>query len=128
MGRKITILFILAALAGAVFLAYKFVINKSALQPGATSTIDQVRKQEFDGALKKAAASDRDLDGLSDSAEAGYKTDPDNADTDEDGLTDSQEISIYKTDPLKADTDGDTFSDGHEVRRGENPNGVGKIK
>ena len=42
-GKKFLTVLIIVALAGAVFLAYKFVINKLALQPGATSTIDQVR-------------------------------------------------------------------------------------
>ena len=44
------------------------------------------------------------------------KTDPANPDTDADGLTDGQEVTIYKTDPLNPDTDGDTLKDGDEVR------------
>jgi hypothetical protein len=37
------------------------------------------------------------------------------ADTDNDGLTDADEIQIFRTDPLKADTDGDGYKDGEEV-------------
>jgi len=44
-----------------------------------------------------------------------YKTNPLKADTDGDGLTDSEEINQYKTSPLKADTDGDKLEDGKEV-------------
>lgn len=49
-------------------------------------------------------------------------------DSDNDGLTDSEEIDVYKTDPKKADTDGDSYLDGVEVRGGYNPNGPGMLK
>jgi outer membrane protein OmpA-like peptidoglycan-associated protein len=59
---------------------------------------------------------DSDDDGLTDGEEyLVYKTDPLNPDTDGDGLTDGEEIHDYKTDPLKEDTDGDGLSDGREV-------------
>jgi hypothetical protein len=41
--------------------------------------------------------------------------DPMTVDTDDDGLTDGEEISTYGTDPLVADTDGDGLTDGEEV-------------
>jgi len=47
--------------------------------------------------------------------EIGYYTDPNNPDTDGDGLTDGQEVLIYGTDPTNPDTDGDGLSDGDEV-------------
>jgi len=40
------------------------------------------------------------------------------ADTDGDGLSDGDEVSIYGTNPLEPDTDGDGFDDGWEVARG----------
>ena len=59
---------------------------------------------------------DTDGDGLSDGEEVNtYKTNPLNPDTDGDGLSDGQEVTQYKTDPNKADTDGDGLSDGEEV-------------
>ena len=42
-------------------------------------------------------------------------------DSDADGLSDSDEISIYSTDPLNADTDGDGAGDGLEVTYGSDP-------
>ncbi len=42
-------------------------------------------------------------------------------DTDKDGITDYDEITIFKTDPLVADTDGDGFPDGAEIESGYNP-------
>lgn len=43
-------------------------------------------------------------------------------DTDGDGISDFDEVTLYKTDPLRADTDNDGFTDGAEVIRGYNPN------
>jgi len=65
---------------------------------------------------------DTDGDGLSDSEELSLGTNPKQTDTDKDGLFDKEEIRIYKTNPLKADTDGDGVVDGQEVKRGEDPN------
>jgi hypothetical protein len=60
---------------------------------------------------------DRDFDGLSNRDERlVYKTDPDNPDTDGDGLRDGEEIALG-TSPLFPDTDGDGLTDGEEVRR-----------
>jgi hypothetical protein len=60
---------------------------------------------------------DTDGDGLSDWYEVKIlKTDPLRIDTDGDGLTDYEEVVKYKTDPLKGDTDGDGLSDADEVR------------
>jgi hypothetical protein len=42
-------------------------------------------------------------------------------DTDGDGLTDVEEVSIYGTNASAADTDGDGFADGQEVAVGSNP-------
>jgi hypothetical protein len=72
---------------------------------------------------------DTDGDGLTDGQEVKvYKTNPKNFDTDGDGLTDGDEVKTYKTDPLKSDTDGDGFLDGQEVQSGYNPLGPGKLK
>jgi len=43
------------------------------------------------------------------------------ADSDGDGLLDSDETSIHQTNPNLADTDGDSFDDGFEVKSGTNP-------
>lgn len=41
--------------------------------------------------------------------------DPENDDTDGDGLTDNQELNIYHSDPLKQSTAGDLYSDKYKV-------------
>lgn len=92
-------------------------------QNNATATSDRALSESF----KKISATDQDLDGLTDVEEKKYGTDPKKADTDGDGITDKDEITIYHTNPLKADTDGDGVKDGEEVRRGTNPNGPGKL-
>ena len=65
---------------------------------------------------------DADGDGLNDLAETLLGTDPNKADTDDDGLDDGEEVGedgVYDvgtdTDPLTADTDGDGLGDGDEV-------------
>lgn len=50
-----------------------------------------------------------------------------NLDTDQDGLSDDQELNIYQTDINNFDTDGDGYKDGDEVKNGYNPLGEGKI-
>ncbi len=130
---KIIILLLIIAFGG--FLVYKFMILKkstttsvSQVNNSAPSTIDKAKQQEFTSLIKNNAATDQDLDGIPDSLEAQYKTSPTSSDTDNDGLTDWQEINIYHTDPLKADTDGDGYPDGYEVHRGFNPKGSGKLQ
>src|SRR4051812_23712962 len=49
-------------------------------------------------------------------------------DSDNDGLTDDDEINIYHTNPDVADTDGDSFSDGDEIKFGFDPNKNGDDK
>ncbi len=76
---------------------------------------------------------DSDGDDLPDVFEETYGTDPKKKDTDEDGLTDYEEIYLTETDPLvynsvdeslsdaEADSDGDGLSNRKELDRGMNP-------
>lgn len=57
---------------------------------------------------------DSDQDGLADDFEEYLGTDPNNIDTDYDGLSDYQEQIIFSYDPLKKDTDSNGISDGDE--------------
>jgi RHS repeat-associated protein len=60
---------------------------------------------------------DADGDGLSDAQERQLGTDPNVADSDDDGLIDGDEVNLHHTDPLNPDTDGDNLADGVEVHR-----------
>jgi hypothetical protein len=64
---------------------------------------------------------DDDEDGLTNAAEIEAGTDPSLTDTDEDGLTDGEEIGEIGTSPLSADTDSDGVLDGDEVAQGTDP-------
>ena len=64
---------------------------------------------------------DSDNDDLADFAEVIYGTNPMLTDTDQDGLSDSQEVLIYRTNPLSNDTDSDFMSDYFELLYGLNP-------
>src|SRR5215471_5382226 len=67
------------------------------------------------------AGQDPDHDGLTNLEEFQQGTDPNNPDTDGDGVSDGDEVHKYHTDPLNPDTDGDGLSDGDEIRLGTNP-------
>ncbi|MFW6385481.1 MAG: MarR family transcriptional regulator, partial [Halodesulfurarchaeum sp.] len=66
---------------------------------------------------------DTDDDGLSDGDEIDtFGTSPTEADTDGDGLTDEEEVDQYETDPTAEDTDEDGLSDARELEFGTDPN------
>ncbi len=61
------------------------------------------------------ALGDPDSDDLTNIDELSEGTDPQNPDTDSDGLTDGEEVRLYLTIPTDPDTDGDGLNDGFEV-------------
>ncbi len=67
--------------------------------------------------LSPAPLNDNDLDQLSNSQEALVGSDPNNPDTDNDGLSDGTEVLEYGSNPLRSDTDSDGLSDFDEVTR-----------
>ncbi len=62
-----------------------------------------------------ATETDRDADNYDDALEWDLGLDPNNADTDADGVADGDEITLYGTEPTVADTDGDGVLDGEEL-------------
>ena len=70
---------------------------------------------------------DPDGDGLSNDEEAAVGTDPNDADTDDDGLTDGREVDEVGTDPTNADTDGDGREDGADGNVTNDSDGDGII-
>ncbi len=66
---------------------------------------------------------DDDMDGLTNGEEKITGTDPENPDTDSDGLKDGEEVKRYSTNPAKGDTDEDGLNDAAEViNHKTNPN------
>lgn len=65
--------------------------------------------------------SDFDMDGVFDRDEYYSLTNPATSDSDEDGVSDYDEMNLFHTNPLNADTDGDNVSDGIEVENGSDP-------
>jgi hypothetical protein len=79
---------------------------------------------DYDIFVLKLADEDMDGDGLPDEVETNTGiyvdetdtgTDPNDPDTDDDGLDDGDEVNIHNTDPNDPDTDGDGVSDRTEV-------------
>ena len=76
---------------------------------------------DSDGNGKNDYEKDPDGDGLSTGYELGKGSSPRVIDSDNDGLTDAEEIDITGTDPRNADTDSDGAPDGWEYQNGFNP-------
>lgn len=66
-------------------------------------------------AMTAVVEGDTDLDGLTNQQETALGTDPNNADTDADGLRDGDEVLIYSTDPKVRDSDNDLLTDFDEI-------------
>jgi hypothetical protein len=64
---------------------------------------------------------DFDNDNLTNFEEFLYNTNPFDYDTDNDTLSDGDEIKIYNTNPTNPDTDGDGFNDGVEIENNTDP-------
>lgn len=76
----------------------------------------KLSKAVNEGTISKQDKRYQDSDGdlLTDYDEELYGTDPNNYDTDGDGIKDGYEVYVLKTDPLKKDTDGNGINDGDE--------------
>ncbi len=77
--------------------------------------ITDLKKNVHTGTRLVSINIDSDDDGLLDTEEVIYGTSRTKADTDEDGLSDYDEIEVYLTDPLSDDTDGDGLNDFAEL-------------
>jgi hypothetical protein len=74
----------------------------------------------------RVLAVDSDRDGLSDALEAEFFTSPNDADTDDDGVKDGDEVFIYHTNPTQADSDFDGLPDGFELGLTSSADGTGQ--
>ena len=91
-----------------------------------TETTAQTNAQTDDSVLFGEPV-DSDADNLTDIREKELGTDPNNWDSDGDGVSDGDEVLVWKSNSLNKDTDGDGFMDGAEIKNGYNPIGPGKI-
>src|SRR3989339_212955 len=87
----------------------------------------KIKNKENEIIESSKALLDTDQDGLTDEEELGLGLNINKNDSDDDGLFDREELRVYKTDPLNKDTDGDGYLDGAEVKNGFNPNGAGRL-
>ena len=83
--------------------------------------------KKLDWAGLGSTANDQDKDGLEENMEDDYGTSDLNSDSDNDGLSDYEEVNFWFTDPAVADTDKDGKKDGKEILAGTSPLGPGKL-
>ena len=130
-GKKLIIIIVaLLVIAGLVYVAF---LGFSKLQQQAEEKKEQADSgsenvnQPAETEVKvPVVAKDSDGDGLSDQEEISLGTSIEKVDSDGDGLSDREEVRVYKTDPLKPDTDADGYLDGQEVRANYDPNNPAK--
>ena len=88
---------------------------------------NNVENAPTDDAVLFGEPVDTDSDNLNDSQEKELGTNPNSWDSDNDGVSDGDEVLVWKSNPLNSDTDSDGFLDGAEITNGYNPIGAGKI-
>ncbi|MFA6304276.1 MAG: hypothetical protein WCV73_01845 [Patescibacteria group bacterium] len=98
-------------------------VNDQAILPEVPGQVET----DLNNNVNAPAILDSDKDGLDDEEEATLSTNPNEPDSDGDGLFDREEVKVYLTDPLNPDSDGDGYLDGAEVKGGYNPKGAGKL-
>ncbi len=96
-------------------------------ESGPDEVADTSSTQPVDETVLFGNTPDSDNDGLDDKREATLGTNPEKVDSDNDELSDGDEVIIWGTNPLNSDTDGDTYLDGKEVKSGFSPKGSGKL-
>ncbi len=79
------------------------------VNPGASETCDGLDNDCDNVIDEELPECDLDGDGLSADEEVTYGTDPNNRDSDGDGLSDGAEVNTYGTDPNNQDSDGDSL-------------------
>ncbi len=73
------------------------------------------------------AYDDRDRDGIDFRQEQAYGSSDRQVDTDNDGLSDYEEIVYWFSDPIRSDTDADGISDGAEILQNQSPVGFREL-
>lgn len=142
-AKNIMILFIvlvgIGILGGGSWFIYTVLVDKSedVGEFGLPNNIGTIKTEEksttptpeenTDEAVLFGEPVDSDSDNLTDSQEKELGTNPNDWDTDNDEVSDGDEVLVWKSDPLKLDTDGDGYLDGAEIKNGYNPIGPGKI-
>jgi hypothetical protein len=101
--------------------------EKTSIVDGEKITTDQdgdgLNQWEEEALGTNDSDADTDDDGLTDFEEViEYQTNPLNADSDRDGIKDLDELKTYGTDPTNNDSDDDSVNDGQEILDGTDPN------
>lgn len=87
----------------------------SAPSPSPTSPASTSTTTTTTTTTEPPAPVDTDSDGLTDAEEAALGTDPNNQDSDMDGIPDGREVNSLGSNPLDTDTDSDGLTDALEV-------------
>jgi hypothetical protein len=90
------------------------------LNNSTAATLTAAGQAIFDAAMKWATAGDADGDGLSTYQEGLWGTNPEDADTNDDGISDGLEVALGFS-PTSMDVDGDGLGNTQEIQGGTDP-------
>lgn len=119
------VLLLLVTIVGVGSCSINQLVNEVRQEATAIAVGQAATAQAYDvEATRYYALWDHDGDGLNYEQESELGTNPFEADSDGDGLSDGEEVVVRGTDPTKVDTDEDTLSDWEEVNSNPNARGV----
>lgn len=119
-NSKLILFYLLLIITLSIFAKSAGLISEIIEIPGG-DRIDDSWENKYFGDLRTGDGIDSDGDWIYNYHEYIYNISPLTQDTDNDTISDRDEIFIYYTDPTSNDTDGDGYSDGEEIINGWDP-------
>ena len=116
----LVVIVVVAAIAAAVMFFNKGFTSSTASTDNSNSSGQEENARQFNTSPGTAPV-DADTDGLTDDEERTLGTNPAEADTDHDELTDFDEVRKYHTDPKKPSSGTLAITDGEAVKQGIDP-------
>lgn len=119
--RGIIILVAIIIVLGGFFIWYQNRFSSSRIAQQGNNKEGNGLLDGFLNSDNSSVGNDQDYDGLTAQEEEANQTNNGQIDSDNDGLTDGEEVKTYGTNPRQADSDSDGSNDGEEIQNRFNP-------